>query len=125
MERMDEVINADQIMAANCFSSKQGSVQKKTEKSHNGQKVGYKNTEILSSTKNPPSFSVLTTMRRPQLLDVYSAAVKTLESAVNHDWCPKYYEDLPTLGDSATKYKRCHPALAITYNSNHSNDFII
>ena len=88
MERMDEVINADQIMAANCFSSKQGSVQKKTEKSRNGQKVGCKNTEIPSSTKNSPPFSVLTTMRRPLLLDAYSAAVKTLESAVNHDWCP-------------------------------------
>ena len=82
------MINADQIVAANCFSSKQGSVQKKTEKSRNGQKVGCKNTEIPSFTKNSPPFSVLTTMRRPLLLDAYSAAVKTLESAVNHDWCP-------------------------------------
>ena len=57
-------------------------------------------------------FSVL--MTATQLLNAYpAAAVKTLESAVNHDQCSNTMKPL-AFGDEAGKYKSCCSSLVIT-----------
>ena len=66
-------------------------------------KATYPTTNILHP------FSVL--MTATQLLNAYpTAAVKTLESAVNHDQCSNTMKPL-AFGDEAGKYKRCCPSL--------------
>ena len=69
----------------------------------------------LKKREMPPSsnilqpFPVLTTAT--QLL-IYPAAVKTRDSAVNHDRCPNTMRPL-AFGDEAGKYKRCCSLSAI------------
>ena len=55
-------------------------------------------------------------MTATQPLNAYpaAAAVKTLETAVNHDQCSNTMKPLLAFADEAGKYKRCCSSLAIT-----------